>query len=514
MNKLRRVVNNTFISLIGQAVTWSSTFALTIAYGRFLGDVKFGELYFAITFVMLVGFPLEFGFNQQLTRDVAQDGKKALSYFSNTLFLKIALWVILYLIIQGLCYLLGYNGEQRLLVGICGVTLLSGAIANTFGSLHNAFERVVFPVVGTVLEKGLSALAGILILRAGGTVEQMALVLLAGSAISALWQAIWFFRLEGFHISFSPKIMRELLFTSLPFLIYGVLGVIYYRLDTVLLSLFTNTAVVGWYGAGYRLFDTLVFLPNIVIMAIMYPILAKFSVTDEADMKLAIEKSMNFLLFCGVPIAAGMIAAAPSIVGFLYHRDEFLNTIPVLIALAPGLVFLYVNTLLSTILMSTKNERKISIMAAVALVFNLGLNLVLIPLYKHVGAAIVTSLTEFLLLCLAVAFAPKNLLPWGSLRVGVKILLASLAMSLAILPLRTSSIGLLLAVAVAVYFGAVVLLQAIPPEDILTLFRAIRHRKRKQAHADLSAQDERTELELDLAELAPEAQSMTPEVTQ
>ena len=72
MNRLRKVIGNTVISLLGQGVTWGSTLLLTIAYGRFLGDVKFGKLYFAITFVALIGFPIEFGFNQQLTRDVAR----------------------------------------------------------------------------------------------------------------------------------------------------------------------------------------------------------------------------------------------------------------------------------------------------------------------------------------------------------------------------------------------------------------------------------------------------------
>ena len=80
MSKLRRVVNNTIISLLGQIVTWSSTLLLTSAYGRFLGDVRFGELYFATTFVTLIGFPVELGFNQQLTRDVAEDPEKAHAY--------------------------------------------------------------------------------------------------------------------------------------------------------------------------------------------------------------------------------------------------------------------------------------------------------------------------------------------------------------------------------------------------------------------------------------------------
>ena len=64
ISRLRKVIGNTVISLVGQGVTWTSTLLLTIAYGRFLGDVKFGELFFAITFVALFGFPIEAGFNQ------------------------------------------------------------------------------------------------------------------------------------------------------------------------------------------------------------------------------------------------------------------------------------------------------------------------------------------------------------------------------------------------------------------------------------------------------------------
>lgn len=476
MSRLRRVVNNTAISLAGQVVTWTSTLLLTGAYGRFLGDVKFGELYFAITFIMLIGFPLEFGFNQQLTRDVAQEPGKALRYFSNTIFIKIALWFVLYGLILVICWLLGYGPEQRVLIAICGVTLLSTSIVNTFAALHYAYERVLYPAVGTIFEKGLSALVGIILLRSGAGVQTMAFVLLGGSLTNAVWQSIWFFRLVGSKFSIDLALVRELVRTSIPFLTYGVLGVIYYRLDTVLLSLFTNTAVVGWYGAAYRLFDTLVFLPNLVILAIMYPVFSKLSNTSEASLKLAIEKSMNFLLFCGIPIAAAMIAAAPNIIGFLYHRSDFIPAIPVLQALAPGLVFLYINTVFSTTIMSTKQEKKITIMAAAALVFNLELNFIMIPLFQHIGAAVVTSLTELLLLCIGVAFVPRRLLPFGSLRVGAKAIIASLVMCLVILALRNFNIFLLLPVALLVYLGAATLLGTVPREDVKALYSSIRHK--------------------------------------
>jgi O-antigen/teichoic acid export membrane protein len=508
MAKLRRVIGNTFISLLGQAITWSSTLLLISAYGRFLGDAKFGELYFATTFVLLIGFPVESGFNQQLTRDIAQEPEKALQYLSNTLLIKAVLWSVLYLAILLLCRCLGYTVEVQTLVAICGITLLSTSIANTFGSLHNAFERVVYPVVGTILEKGLSAIIGMVLLRLGFGVQIMAFVLLVGSAANTTWQAFWFFRLVGTRISIDWEQIRSLLKTSIPFLIYGILGVIYYRLDTVMLSLMANTTVVGWYGAGYRIFDTLVFLPSLIISAIAYPIFSKLSLSHEEQLKLAIEKSLNFLLLCSLPIATMLIVAAPNIIGFLYHRSEFTPSFPVLQALAPGLVFLYANSVFASIIMSTRHEKRIIIMAAIALIFNLGLNWFLIPRYLHVGAAIVTSLTELLLLGSSVLFTPKNLLPVKSLWVGAKILPACVAMAATIWYLRNLDILLILPLATTVYLISILLLRAIPREDIQAVFQAIRHKG--ESTADMSISDSIPEIPMESITLFCVAQTEIP----
>jgi len=481
MSKLRRIINNTIILLLGQAVTWISTLLLTIAYGRFLGDVKFGELYFALTFVQLIGFPIEFSFNQQLIRNVAQEPGKALHYLANILLIKAILWLALYSLMLLICWLLGYNNEVRILVAICGVTLLCGSVATALASAHYAFEGAMVPAVGKILEKGLAALLGIILLGFGANVQVMALLLLGSSLVSVMWQASWFFQLARTRFVIDLALVRQLIHTSIPFLIYGVLGVIYYRIDAVLLSLMTNDAVIGWYGAGYRIFDTLFFLPGLVIGAIMYPVFSKLSVSSESALRIAIEKSLNFLLFCSLPISMVMIAAAPNIVDFIYHRSEFVHTVPVLQALAPGLVFLYVNSVLIATIMSTKREKKMIIMAAIALVFNLGLNIVLIPRYQHVGAAIVTSLTELLLLCVAIIFIPRQLLPVGSLRVGLKALIASLIMALAIWSLHTLTIFVILPVGMLVYLGAATLLVTIPRKDLKALYTAVRQKAQRSS---------------------------------
>lgn len=474
MDKLRKVVGSTLISLFGQIITWTSTLVLTIAYGRFLGDTKFGELFLAITFVALVGFPLEFGFNQQLTRDVAQKPHEARRYLSNILLLKGCFWVGLYGAIILLGYVLGYRGEELSLVAICGIGLLADAATNVFASLHYAMGSVKFPVVGSILSKGLAALVGTILLKNGGGVEGMAFVLLGCSCVNMLWQAVWGFRLVGLPFALDKKLMWELLRTCIPFLVYGVLAVIYYRIDTVILSLMANAEVIGWYGAAYRLLDTLNFLPNLVIFSIMYPLFSKYSISDDAKLKLSAEKSMNFLLFCGVPITTLLIVAGSSIIGFLYHQPQFVHSVPALQALAPGLLFLYANTVLGSIIMSVKQEKKITLMAAIALVFNVGLNLILIPLYQHIGAAVVTSLTELLLLCLSIAFTPRQYLPFKSLWVALKSIVASLIMALAIWKLLGLSVFIIVPVAMVTYVASALLIGVIPREDLKALYGALR----------------------------------------
>ncbi len=478
MNKLRSVVNNTIISLAGQGVTWISTLMLTIAYGHFLGEVKFGELYFATSYILLIASPLEFSFNQQIIRDVSQEPEKALSYFSNTLILKLILWLVLYVLALTAVHLLGYTPEEQLLVAICGLTLLSTAISSIVRSLHYSFEHVLHPVIATIIEKGISALVGFVLLKYGAGVQVMVIVLLGGSIAGAVWQTIWLFRLIGFSFTLDFALMRKLVQAGIPFLVYGMLLVIYGRIDTFLLSLMTSAEVVGWYGASYRLFDTLLFLPALIVNPIMYPIFSKYSNTSEEGLKQAIEKCTNFLLFFAIPMTTGLIVIAPNIIGFLYQRPEYVHSILSLQMLAPGIIFLYLNTVLTSIIICIKQEKKIMIMALIALVFNLGLNLLLIPRYQHVATALVTTLTEILLFGLAMIFIPRRLLPWRSLILGLKATFASVVMAAALLALRTLNANLLelLPVAIIAYFGTALLIRTIPQEDLRSLLNVFQRK--------------------------------------
>lgn len=474
MTELRRIIKDTVISLIGQGISWLSTLLLSFAYGHFLGASKFGELYFAITFVTLIGVVVEAGFSNQTIRDVVQEPALAARYFSNILLVKLSIWLIMYFVMLLVSWLLGYTLEVRMLIAICGFDLLCNAIANVFVSMHYAFKRAVFPVVGNILEKGLTALLGFLLLRAGTGVQVMAVVLVGGSLVNVIWQAIWYFRMVGASFVIDLKLISELVRTNIPFLISGLLTVGYSSMDTILLSKMVNSSSVGWYGAASRITDTMSFLPNIVISNIMYPVFSKLSTTSDTDLKLALEKSINVLLICSIPISTILVIFAPEIIVLLYGGRGFSQSIRTLQVLAPYVIFLYFDYPLVLILLSKKLDRKILVISIVGLVFNLSLNVFLIQIYQHVGSAFAASLTELLLCVVCIAFIPKKLRPVGSLPVALKALAASLVMAIVVLILHILQIFILLPIAMLVYLGASLLFGTVPREDYLAIYHAIR----------------------------------------
>jgi peptidoglycan biosynthesis protein MviN/MurJ (putative lipid II flippase) len=112
----------------------------------------------------------------------------------------------------------------------------------------------------------------------------------------------------------------------------------------------------------------------------------------------------------------------------------------------------------------------------IGLVFNLGLNSILLPHYQQVGAAIATSLTEMLLCCIGLVVIPRQLRPLGSLAVACKVIISSLVMALIILLLHTLQIFVILPIAILIYLGLSLLLGTIPRKDYLAVYRAMRQK--------------------------------------
>lgn len=480
MQTLSRAIRNLTAQVGSQAVTWIATLSFTAALGRHLGDTGLGILYLGISFTSLFGVLVNFGLDPLVSREVARDPDAEPKYLLHGLLTKGLLWVVAFFGIYLSSAFLDYPWETRKVLMIYAIALALTSFSSLLAAAYRGRERLVMPSTATIVDKTLVAVVGVAILRGDGGVVEIAWVMVLGAAAHLACL------LSGLvtRMSFTWKIdfgfLRTLLVAGAPFVAYYLVLTINWRIDAVMLSKMTDTAVLGWYAASYRLFETLLFLQNVVAASIMMPILSRLSTDSRGAMQIAFEKGLGLLLLAGIPMCAGLIVLASPIIEFIYARPDLNPAIPVLQVLAVSLVVLYVNSAICWALVSLDKERALFPLFTAAAVGNILLNLVLIPTFQHTGAAFATLASEVVIGMIAATMLPKWLVSARPFVLAGKAALSAAGMALALMAVQDRlPILLLIPAGGLVYAVLLVMLKAVPYEDIAMLRRAIMPVRRK-----------------------------------
>jgi hypothetical protein len=190
--------------------------------------------------------------------------------------------------------------------------------------------------------------------------------------------------------SFDPGLLK----ISAPIGLAIFLSLLAFKIDLPLLQwLDGRAAEVGLYNAAYRLFEPLLLFPA-AILAGVFPGLARRALSPVGSAFSSQTARLLLVLLGSGVLAGGLLglnAAWP--VGWLYGPD-YAAAAPTLSLLGLAVPFLFVNSGLTYLLLAIGHERYNLYFFAVALLVNIGSNLLLIPLWGRNGAAVATLLTE------------------------------------------------------------------------------------------------------------------------
>jgi O-antigen/teichoic acid export membrane protein len=192
----------------------------------------------------------------------------------------------------------------------------------------------------------------------------------------------------------SPSL--SMLKKSWPIAAMGLMSMTYSKIDTPLIALLRGPAEAGVYYAGYGvMFGALSFSGPFTRAAI--PEMARAQARGgDGGMPQTLRVSLLGAAM-GCVLAAGIAAAASELLGFVYGR-AFMSGGQALAVLSLSLAATFASTVLQQRLVVDDRQRILTVMAVVAAVTNVGLNLLLIPRVGIVGAAWATVTSEFLLL--------------------------------------------------------------------------------------------------------------------
>jgi O-antigen/teichoic acid export membrane protein len=402
----RRILVNAGYRTIADVGSKIISIALYVVMARRLGEAGFGVFTFSLSFVTLVTTLGDFGQDRILTREVARDRRALTDYLGNTMALKLSLATPALILALVFLYISGTETETQLTVVLLGVAVIAELLMSTEFSVFQAFERMAPLPVVLISQRLVTAVVGIIALLNGAGVVAVATIYLLGALFALLLSTIFLVRLEKPELTVDRSRWWPLMRAAIPVGLAGVFATVLFRVDTAMLAAFDTPEVVGNYGAAYRLLETTLFL-SWSIGAAVYPVFSRLSRDSQPPIARLYERSLQLVIAVTLPLAVGAAILAGPLIDLLY-TSEFSHAADALVLLSPTIALFPVAYITGYLLVSQNRQIVSTYTYGFVAIENILLNLYLIPKYSLKGAAIGTSISYVIVLCVVVSFAQKT----------------------------------------------------------------------------------------------------------
>jgi O-antigen/teichoic acid export membrane protein len=255
-------------------------------------------------------------------------------------------------------------------------------------------ERADYSSILATLVQIFFVIVGTLVLLGGYTYHGLIIASYLGLPVAAIlgMMHVRKLKLATFKVHITPTEWGAILKHGLPFAVITFTLVAANDLDTVLLSLWRSPEEVGWYKAAYNLIFKLLFVTG-PLLATLGPQMSRHYGVSKNRVAQTYFSFFKFLYATSLPIAVGTALLANRIIILLY-TEEFAASGLVLAILIWAFIPLNLSYLAGTVATSTDKEKQSAKAYALAAFLNLGINVVAIPIWGYLGAAIATVVTE------------------------------------------------------------------------------------------------------------------------
>ena len=384
-------------------------FLFYIFLARVLGKEQFGQYSFAYTFVVLWGFLMDWGFSTIITKRIVRDKENGQSLFHDLFakellvsaaFVGLAMFSLIFLKIDvGL----------KVLIGLMLLGMVLDAYLKFFCGVYRAFEAMEYESILVVIQKVLFIFLSTLFILIGWPLYSLGISFLLSYIVS---------------VSISAEVLRKRFRISLHargivlsdkatwkegfyLCMVAFFTFVYFRIDILMLKYFHGDTEVGIYNAAYTLIQGLMLIPMAVLTA-TFPSFSKAWVSDVPKLQKDYQKSFSLFLELAFFIFLFGFLWADRIIFMLYtdvYQASAVNFRLLLIAL----VFIFPNYVLTQLMVATDSQDRYAFFAICCAFINVGLNFFFIPIYKGMGAAVATIITELTLFILIYLLITKKL---------------------------------------------------------------------------------------------------------
>lgn len=187
--------------------------------------------------------------------------------------------------------------------------------------------------------------------------------------------------------------IRELLSFGVYYSINVVSNKAFSYTDVIIIGLFLTAADVARYEVAWRLVAAIMMLNN-TLATTAFSYISRAGSVDPENAVDDIQTTIEFALLLPLPVFVGVSIIGDQLIHLLFTRAYTVSPV-LMITLGAGLIFQAIYYPLSKALIAIGRPRQAFVATVVAVVTNVGANVLLIPRFGILGGAIATTVSFF-----------------------------------------------------------------------------------------------------------------------
>ncbi|MBI5021921.1 MAG: flippase [Ignavibacteriales bacterium] len=468
----KSVTKNAAVLMGSQAITWTMSFVLMLFLPRYLGSANYGYLYLANSIIGIFIVFIDFGGRYSIAKEISRSPDLAASIVVNGMGIRFIFWIISVVVLVIFIMIAGYPQIVNMLLLLFILNMLWEGMRKVLWSYFQGTEQMRYPSLGSISEQIFITFFTVSLLLSGAGVFVIGIVYTLGTFINFFIHAKYARKLitplPAYQYNESVKLIKK----GIPYFLWSIFGIIYYRVDAIMLSFLTPASVVGWYGAAYRFFDVLMFIPSIFSIAV-FPVLSRLWKSKDT-LAVTTIKSIDFIVIAGIPVTIGLYYFAKNITQLFYGLEGYAPSVLILQIFSIGILLVYIDMILGTAILASDKQRQWSIVALFAVIINVALNYLIIPYTQNVyhnggiGSAIATIITEFFVMVCALLLIPKNTFENSKISITLKAVSSGIIMAISIKLMQLILLPWILQgiLASIIYIASLLLLKTLEPDEL------------------------------------------------
>jgi len=405
---LQKVLGNTGWLFADKIVRMGVGLFVGAWIARYLGPAQFGALNYSIAFVALFAPLATLGLDRIVIRNILREPYNKASILGSAFVLKLASGLLTLCLTVAIIYRL--RPDDTLTHWLVGIAAL-GLIFQSFDTIDLWFQSEVrsqYSVYARGVAFAIMSPIKIIMVLASAQLIAFAWASFTEILIGAVG-LVFFYRMSRQRLSdwqYKYKQARLLLIDSWPLILSGLSIAIYMKIDQVMLGEMAGNGVVGIYSAVAKISEIWYFIPLTIVSSVFPSIITTRNV-DEKLYYARLQKLFSFMVLLSLSLSIPMTFLSSKVVTLIYG-EHFAQGGAILAVHIWASLFVFLGVAQGPWDLA-ENLTKIALLRTSAgAVINITLNLILIPKYQAMGAAVATVFSYACSAYLLNAFSRKT----------------------------------------------------------------------------------------------------------